>query len=257
MGCGCTIRRPLIDRRKSVNGKPARALRCRRSQETFGVSNQDEDIANELQYRVAIRFVIDGDIRFISHHDTMRLFERALSRAQLPVRFSRGFNPRPRLSLPLPRAVGIAGAAELLVVDLEEPLDPAVVLDKLREQMPAGLTLSEARSIAGKHPPQAVRADYALALPPDRAKEVGQRMKDLLAASMWNIQRSGPGTKRPRELDVRQYLAGGAVCEGILRWTVRVTGAGSLRPAELLAAVGLPPQDWQHHVRRTGVEWSL
>ncbi|MGQ9651353.1 MAG: TIGR03936 family radical SAM-associated protein [Phycisphaerae bacterium] len=210
-----------------------------------------------MQYRVAIRFVIDGDLRFISHHDTMRLFERAMLRAQLPVKFSRGFNPRPRFSLPLPRAVGIAGMAELLVVDLEEPLEPVMVLDKLREQMPAGLVLSEARLIAGKHPPQPVRADYELALPPEQVKDVSQRIADLLSAPTWNIQRSGPGTKRPRVLDLRQYLADGAVCEGILRWTVPVSGAGSLRPAELLAAVGLPPEDWQHQVRRTGVEWSF
>ncbi len=205
---------------------------------------------------MAIRFVIEGDLRFISHHDTMRLFERALSRAQLPVKFSRGFNPRPRLSLPLPRAVGVASTADLLVVDLEEPLDPVVVRDRLQEQMPTGLALSDARSIAGKHPPQPVRADYELALPPDQIEDVRQRIADLLAAPTWIIQRSDPGTRPSKELDLRQYLADGAACDGILRWTVHVTAGGSLRPAELLTAVGLAPQDWQHHVRRTGVAWS-
>lgn len=205
---------------------------------------------------MAIRFVIEGDLRFISHHDTMRLFERALSRAQLPVKFSRGFNPRPRFSLPLPRAVGIASTADLLVVDLEDLLDPTVVLDRLSEQMPDGLTLTEARSIAGKHPPQPVRADYELALPPDQVEDVRQGIADLLAVPTWSVRRSDPGRRQPKELDLRQYLAEGAVREGILRWTVHVTAGGSLRPAELLAAVGLPPQDWQHHVRRTGVEWS-
>ena len=88
---------------------------------------------------MAIRFVIEGDLRFISHHDTMRLFERALSRAQLPVRFSKGFNPGPRLSLPLPRSVGIASGVELLAVELDDAIEPAVVLGTLSEQMPAGL----------------------------------------------------------------------------------------------------------------------
>ncbi|GAF87148.1 unnamed protein product, partial [marine sediment metagenome] len=54
---------------------------------------------------------VDGDLRFISHHDMLRLFARSLARAALPVRFSEGFNPHPRLSIPLPRPVGVASQA--------------------------------------------------------------------------------------------------------------------------------------------------
>ena len=205
---------------------------------------------------MAIRFVIEGDLRFISHHDTMRLFERALSRAQLPVKFSQGFNPRPRLSLPIPRAVGIASGVELLVVDLAEPAEPGVVLDRLSEQMPAGLKLTDAWMIADKHPPQPVRVDYELPLPPDRVETVSQATQNLMAAPTWAIERTGPGARKIKDIDLKQYLAEASVCEGILRWTVHVTAGGTLRPGELLAAVGLPPQEWQHHVRRTGVQWA-
>jgi radical SAM-linked protein len=209
-----------------------------------------------LQYKVAIRFVIEGDLRFISHHDTMRLFERALSRAQVPVKFSQGFNPRPRLSLPLPRAVGIASRVELLVVELIEPADPLEMLSRLSEQMPAGLTLTEAWSIADKHPPQPVRVEYELPLPPDLVEAVTDTTQRLMAAPTWSIQRTGPGMKKPKEVDLRQYLADASVCEGALRWTVQVTAGGSLRPAELLAAVGLNPQDWHHQICRTRVLWA-
>ena len=206
---------------------------------------------------MAIRFVIEGDLRFISHHDTMRLFERALSRAQLPVKFSQGFNPRPRLSLPLPRAVGVASDVELLVVELAEVLESGVVLDKLSEQMPAGLKLTDAWTIADKHPPQPVRVDYELPLPPDRVETVSQAAQSLMAAPTWAIERTGPGSRKIKDIDLRQYLAEASVSEGILRWTVHVTTGGTLRPAELLAAVGLPPQEWHHRVRRTGVQWAM
>jgi radical SAM-linked protein len=205
---------------------------------------------------MAIRFVIAGDLRFISHHDTMRLFERALSRAQLPVQFSKGFNPRPRLSLPLPRAVGIASQVELLVIELTEPVEPSVALTRLGEQMPAGLTLTQARTTTDKHSPQPRQVEYALLLPPDCAEATREATQRLMAAPTWTIERSGPGDKRPKAVDLRQYLAEASVCEGTLRWTAQVTAGGSLRPAEFLSAVGLAAEQWQHRVCRTAIQWA-
>ncbi|MBI4580945.1 MAG: DUF2344 domain-containing protein, partial [Planctomycetes bacterium] len=95
---------------------------------------------SEIRYRIAIRFAVQDDVRFISHHDTMRMFERALARTDLPVRFSEGFNPRPKLSLPLPRPVGIATTADVLVVELTQPVVPEEALGRLAAQMPRGVT---------------------------------------------------------------------------------------------------------------------
>ena len=204
---------------------------------------------------MAVRFVIEGDLRFISHHDTMRLFERALSRAQLPVKFSEGFNPRPGLSLPLPRAVGVASEVEVLVFKLREEVEPAVVLERLARQMPFGLTLTDAWILDGRHTPQADRVTYAVPVPPENAGAVAEAINRLLAAKTWRIQRSGGGAKPARTVDLRPYLVDASIREGILRWTVRVTDAGSIRPAELLSAVGLAPDAWQHRVRRTAIRW--
>jgi radical SAM-linked protein len=216
----------------------------------------EKEIVNELRYKVAIRFAIAGDLRFISHHDTMRLFERALSRAQLPVQFSKGFNPRPRLSLPLPRAVGIASQVELLVVELSEPVPASMVLTRLGEQMPAGLRLTQAWTIADRHSPQARQVEYAVPLPADCIEATREAAQRLLAQPTWTIERSGPGDKRSKAIDLRQYLADASVCEGALRWTAQVTAGGSLRPAELLIAVGLAPEEWQHRICRTAIEWA-
>src|SRR5690606_16197351 len=105
---------------------------------------RSKGLKQELRYKVAIRFRVEGDLRFISHHDMMRLFERALARARLPVKHSEGFNPRPRMSLPLPRPVGVATLADRLVVELREPVETTDALARLRRQMPVGLTLAEA-----------------------------------------------------------------------------------------------------------------
>ncbi len=53
--------------------------------------------------RAALEFALAGDLRFLAHHDELRLLTRALVRAGWPLAYSQGFNPRPRLVLPLPR----------------------------------------------------------------------------------------------------------------------------------------------------------
>ncbi|TWT41893.1 hypothetical protein RAS1_30170 [Phycisphaerae bacterium RAS1] len=70
---------------------------------------------------VAVTFGMLGDLRYISHHDELRMLARALVRARWPVAFSQGFNPRPRIVLPLPRPVGVSSSCELAIVELEPP----------------------------------------------------------------------------------------------------------------------------------------
>ena len=208
-----------------------------------------------MRYKVAIRFAIDGDLRFISHHDTMRLFERAISRAQLPVKFSEGFNPRPRMSLPLPRAVGVASEADVVVFDLDEPFGPAEFQERLASQMPAGLTLFEAWPVEGKSL-QADLVDYSLDLPNEHTSNVSEAAERLMAGESCLIEREAAEGRRERTIDVRAFLTDAGLKEGRLNWTVRVTNSGSVRPAELLTAVGLDPLQWHHKVRRTSVRWA-
>ena len=97
----------------------------------------------------AIRFRIGGAMRFLSHAETSRVFQRACVRAGIPVRYSQGFNPHPRLSLPLPRPVGVESEDELLVVKLCEDREAApfesraereaAMKQALAEQLPEGM----------------------------------------------------------------------------------------------------------------------
>lgn len=205
---------------------------------------------------MAIRFVIEGDLRFISHHDTMRLFERALSRARLPVSFSKGFNPRVRLSLPLPRSVGMASRDELLIIELTEQMSPEIVLDRLSEQMPNGLKLVDVSPIATRRPPQPARVDYEVDLSPDFHETVSNGMQRFHAAKTWEIEREEHGSRPARIIDLKAAVVNLSLRDGILRWTIQVKPGVSPRPAEILSAVGLNPQDWLHRVCRVAVSWD-
>ncbi len=98
--------------------------------------------------RLRCRFIKDGDLRFISHLDLMRLFERALRRAALPVAFSSGFNPHPALEFAAPLALGVTSEAELVDIYLGEAVDPAAFCRRLNSALPDEARILECRELA-------------------------------------------------------------------------------------------------------------
>ncbi|MBP7934844.1 MAG: TIGR03936 family radical SAM-associated protein [Phycisphaerae bacterium] len=208
-----------------------------------------------MRYKVAIRFAIEGDLRFISHRDTMRLFERALARSRVPVKFSGGFNPKPRVSLPLPRSVGIASDADLAVFELSEPMDAQDVRQRLEPQMPEGLGLREAWPVASDGTVQPCEVEYSVDLSAESAIRAAAQAAALMAEHHWCIERDSNGGKAGRRIDLRALLVEVGVDGNTLHWKVRVDPKGGARPAEILTALGLDAASWLHRVRRTRVAW--
>lgn len=208
-----------------------------------------------MRHRYVVRFALDGDLRFISHHDTVRLFERALARAEWPVKFSEGFNPRPRLSLPLPRGVGIASDDELMVVELTEGIATGEALERLSRQMPAGIRLLGATEHAAKAAPAPRRAWYEGQMESAPA-DLDRAIDEALKRTSIVVTRAGQDGAAGRNVDIRPYIAEIIRRDNRLEMALFVTPEGSARPAEVLAALGLAEQILPHRLRRTRVEWS-
>ena len=88
--------------------------------------------------KVRIRFRKDGDLRFVSHHDLMRAFERMLRRASLPFRSTEGFHPQPRLIFALSLPLGVSGLAEVLEIEWTESIEPDAALSRLERTIASG-----------------------------------------------------------------------------------------------------------------------
>jgi radical SAM-linked protein len=99
---------------------------------------QPEQQAPPVQ-RLRIRYAKRGRLRFTSHRDFSRAFERAVFRARVPMAYSSGFNPHPRISYAGAAPTGSASEAEYLEIALAEVVDPAAVHASLDEALPAGL----------------------------------------------------------------------------------------------------------------------
>ena len=98
--------------------------------------------------RLRIRLSRGEEIKFISHLDIMRLWERALRRAQIPLAYSEGFNPHPRISLAAPLPVGVTSEAELMDVFTIKWVSPHWFAAMINEQLPPGMEILEVYSIA-------------------------------------------------------------------------------------------------------------
>ena len=99
--------------------------------------------------RLRIRYAKRGRLRFTSHRDFSRAFERAVFRARVPMAYSSGFNPHPRISYAGAAPTGSASEAEFLEIALAEVVDPAAVHAQLAEALPDGLDVMEVKVSEG------------------------------------------------------------------------------------------------------------
>jgi radical SAM-linked protein len=108
------------------------------------VSRQPPEQQAPPVQRVRVRYAKRGRLRFTSHRDFSRAFERAVFRARVPMAYSSGFNPHPRISYAGAAPTGAASEAEYLELALAEVVDPAELLGALDAVLPDGLDVLEA-----------------------------------------------------------------------------------------------------------------
>jgi len=211
--------------------------------------------------RWAFAFSVTGDLRFISHRDTVRVFQRALARASLPVRYTEGFNPHPRMSLPLPRPVGVASEAETIIIEFEQPIDGDDAKRRLNDQMPRDLHLSSANRVEPGDRFAANLVGYRIEPPsghvwsPEVVSRVAQRVEHVMQVDILYIDRETPGGKESRRIDVRSFLVEARMEGDAVAFTLRVTAAGTARPREVAAILGFDTEQIAFGIRRTAVEW--
>ena len=190
-----------------------------------------------------IRFRKGGDLRLLSHHDLMRCFERMLRRAGLPVRATQGFHPKPRLVFALSLPLGVVGREEVVELELDRPLPPEEVRDRLARQAPPGLEVLSLRRVAPTEGAQVRSLCYRIDVPAGRAAEAGRRAAEALAAAELWAGRTRPAPRRVnlrpflRGLRVRPPAAGGE--NHSLEIDLWLTPQGTARPDEVLAVLGL------------------
>ncbi|HEX7365098.1 MAG TPA: TIGR03936 family radical SAM-associated protein [Dehalococcoidia bacterium] len=93
--------------------------------------------------RLRLKFSRGEELKFLSHLDLMRLWERALRRAGIPLAYSEGFTPHPQIALAAPLLVGVTSEAELMDISLSRWISPQSFTAKIEKHLPRGITLIE------------------------------------------------------------------------------------------------------------------
>jgi len=177
-------------------------------------------------------------VRWLSHHDLLRTFERMLRRATLPVHHSGGFHPHPRIVFALSLPLGVVGLAEVVEVEFDETLDPDTVREQIAAQCPPGLEILDANRVALRGGLRVVGLCYAIDVPLDRCEALAHRAAEVLASTEWIIERTRPPR---RMLDIRPYLRDLRLDSrhGRLEMDLHLSDAGTARPDELLTLLNL------------------
>ncbi len=153
------------------------------------------------EHHYLLRYAKTGDARYLSLHDVRRALERATRRAGLPLAYSRGFRPKPRLTFGPPLAVGSEGLRECVVLSLREDVPPDSVRDHLASATADGMAVGDVRRVARRKFGTAW-ATYNLELddPPD---DLAERAERLIAANSVIVQRDDRKGKPTRQRDIR------------------------------------------------------
>ncbi len=190
---------------------------------------------SQVKQNIRIRFRKEGDVRFTSHHDLMRVFERALRRAALPVAMSEGHNPRPRISIPAPLSVSFQGSNEVADVGLHQWMKPQEFADRLQAQLPAGIAVNSVE-VTAPHPDRQPSAlSYRIPLLPGHGLTVA-RIDELLARRQVVVQRERRDAAK--DVDVRRFLQALRLEGDELLMLLACSAEGTARPEEVLQALG-------------------
>jgi len=190
-------------------------------------------------FRYRLGFTKTGTARHLSHLELGTAMHRAMARAGLPLRYTQGFNPRPRVVFGPALPVGSAGIGELLDVELLDSLPAADLLARLAPTLPSGIDVTAARRLPGDAPTlgEVLRqAVYAVEFDPQ-----WRGVMTTLAPRLAGCERLPVVRERKngtREVDLRPLIVDLALPDdGPLRLTLTVGNDGSTRPTEVVAAL--------------------
>ena len=204
--------------------------------------------------RLRVRFARGEEVKFISHLDLMRLWQRALRRAGMPLVYSEGFNPHPRISLAAPLPIGVTSEAELMDVQVHKWVSPHFFTGALSQQLPAGIEIRQVYPTSLTLPSlqsQVRFAEYRVEVETEE-KNIEAKLASLLSLKQlpWQHQRdTGPKSYDLRALIDDLWLISSQPSGGTIGMRLCCDSHGSGRPEQVTAALGF--SQYPRSIQRT------
>ena len=196
--------------------------------------------------RVMLRLRKSEEIKYLSQLDLMRAFEYALRRAQAPVAYSEGFNPRPKMSFGTAVGCGVTSDDERIVVELASDIDAYELRERLNARLPDGLQVLDAEAVpeGAKSPISALNASrFRMVFSCDcDCSSVESAVRGILDSPEVRVNRIRE-KKGNKEVDIRPGLLAAEVTEcsddsAVIEIAVKMGEAGGANPRDFTQALG-------------------
>ena len=195
--------------------------------------------------RIRITFTKQGALRYTGHLDLHNLWERAARRAALPLAYSQGFHPQPKIQLASALPLGFSSRAEMMDVWLKEDCEISKLRNDVQAALPSGIQILSMEQVDDRVPPlqtQVLSAEYEVSAPDEFASGLDGKVAALLEAE------SLPRERRGKQYDLRPLIESIEVAPAeesrtrrlFMRLTSREGATG--RPEEVLAELGIPAE---------------
>jgi len=166
----------------------------------------------------------------------MRLLERAIRRAELPIKMTEGFNPHSKISMLSALGVGVESLDEIMEISLTRWISPLNIKNQLEMQLPVDIKITNIEPFDRKNKTQVDFFDYEITgfgTQPD----IESKIKNLLGRSQINIERCSD--KDTKILDIRKYILDINYISNKILVRIKNTSSGSAKPNEILKALGI------------------
>lgn len=212
--------------------------------------------------KIRLKYSKTEEGRFLSHLDLLRTVQRIIRRAGLPLAYSEGFNPHPKISYGSALAVGVTSEGEYLDFELRQEIPLTEIVRKLTQVMPSALQILEARELVGQGSKESLMAlinlaryQVELSLKEELSQEKAQEMvDDLMKKEEISVQREGK--KGLRVLDIRPGIYGlKAEVKGntvVVLMDLQTGSNGNVRPEEVIETLGSDTCD-NYQIHRIGL----
>lgn len=191
--------------------------------------------------RIRITFQKLGALRYTGHLDLHKLWERAARRAELPLAYSQGFHPQPKMNIAAALPLGFSSRCEVLDMRLEYDIQLDGLVEKLQGTLPTGIQVTNVESVDERAPTlqtQVVSAEYEVSLAEAGfGLEVKRKIESVLESE--SIVR----TRREKEYDLRPLIEALDLMDGKILMKLAAREGATGRPEEVLDMLGIAFED--------------
>lgn len=218
-----------------------------------------------LMLKLRIKFRKYSLIRYISHLDLMRLFQRAFRRADIPVEYSEGYNPKPKFSFATALALGLTSDGEYMDVELREKINPEVFMQNMNNVLPEGVEILEASYTEDKNSLMSLikSSSYIIELElleDTDTKDIESKLNDFKEKKEIYITKSKKkkGRTIKKEVNIREHIYELDLIlfeknRIILKTLLQTGSSGNLKPELLIEALikeGLKVNSEEYKIHR-------